>query len=869
MKSPSSRRVWLIWVALAGVALLAGPALFRIWVLGLNERPYSEVIAPPLVAATPEPSATPVALGRQVIAAEPDLRGGPVVVDFAHFNQINAAGLQPLAAALAQRGLATRIWLSDVDPFTVESIGEIPDQADALGAQLADASALVVISPYIWWQPGEIDVLESFVADGGRLLLISDPDIVGDAAVYMNLLSERFGIVFNDDYLYDTTRNDENYTHFFLDRFEDAAARLAGSTIAMYGGRSISGDVTAEARSAPTTLSSRRTGVSGFTTVAIGGDSGRGTSGRVLALTDFDVLTEPNVVRFDNQRLVDFTADFLAAGERDAGVADFPASLGKQVTLLIGAEGALSADTLLLGARLQRRLEETGRTLTLAGAPQAQIAAELAPASHTAVTTTNVLTSTPAPTVASAGAAVPPTAAITAQSVTPARAAQAVEDDAVSDRVILADYDYANNSTALLSDVGMTMITELVTPTVAASLPTPATPTPAPALRSDLMPATATIAAPSTITPASDAVAQTATPTPTPAAVGSPTRLFAQPAHGAQTPSPEPSPSTTATPTGPPAPVEVDYLVAEDGLRLLAAETVLVIQNVAAAGHRQVSVLGADNAGISAGVDHLLKNDFSDCIVGTEVTYCPVARSPSLPGSVPAGTSTPQPADTPQADVPAPQPGPVRLLLVDDDAKAKPGERSEADTWLTTLVAAGYTPDLWSTAEKGAPDAATLKGYKWLIWSNGGYADGQIDVAVLDPLFAYMGEGGRITISSRKPFFNMGASPASALRDLVVTNNVPGLVAGLPTDPIALEGDLTNVIPLQEAESGTGFTTIMTRGPGSADSGSPAVSAGTDTNEPDGVGARLIIIGLSTTWLPADVADRFIRNMADWILSDP
>ena len=837
MSNQSVRRKWVAWAAVAGLVLLAGPALFRVWVLGLNARTYSDNTVAPLLATTPEATATALALGGQVASAEPDLRSGPVVIDFAHFNQVNAAGLQPLAAALAQRGLATRVWLSDVDPFALESASEIPDQSDALRAQLVDASAMVVISPFLWWQPDEIDMLERFVADGGRLLLISDPDIVGDAAIYMNLLAERFGVVFNDDYLYDTARNDENFTHFFLDAFSDAAAPLAGSHIAMYGGRSISGDVTSEARSAATTRSSRRTGVSGFTTVAIGGDSGRGTSGRVLALADFDVLTEPNVARFDNQRLVEFTADFLAAANRTTNVADFPASLGKNATLLIGTEGALNADTLLLGARLQRRFEETGRTLTLAGAPQATVA----------LTATTRVTAT---------------ASVTATALVDVQADVDVSEQ--SDSVILSDYDYANDNTPLLADVGIAIVTELVTPTATTAPVLFETPTATPAVRRDLMPGvTPFVPTPLATRPVNSqgTAAETATATETPA----PAVAATQAASPTATPSP--------TPTVPPTPVEVDYLVAADGLRLVAAETVLVIQNHDASGNAQVAVIGADSVGISAGVDRLLRNDFADCIIGEEVTYCPVTQQTPAAASSPVQTPTPHANDAPvtgalPSEVPAPV-GPIRILLVDDDAKAKAGERSEADTYLKTLTSAGYSPDLWSTAAKGAPDAAALKGYTWMIWSNADYVDGVIDVALLDMLFAYLGEGGRISISSRRPFFNMGTSPASAIVDVVVANNVPELVAGLPGEPITLEGELGNVIPLQEAETGAGFATILTRGPGSADSGSPAASAGSDVNESDAVGARLVIVGFSTTWLPDEVADRFIRNMADWILSTP
>ena len=107
-----------------------------------------------------------------------------------------------------------------------------------------------------------------FVADGGRLLLVSDPDIVGDVARDINNIGDPFGVVFNDDYLYDVEENDENFTYIVLDEFLDQAAELADSQIAFYGARSISGAIQEQVRTGPTTLSSTRPGLSNFTTIA-------------------------------------------------------------------------------------------------------------------------------------------------------------------------------------------------------------------------------------------------------------------------------------------------------------------------------------------------------------------------------------------------------------------------------------------------------------------------------------------------------------------------------------------------------------------------------------------------------------------------
>jgi hypothetical protein len=73
------------------------------------------------------------------------------------------------------------------------------------------------------------------------------------------------------------------------------------------------------------------------------------------------------VERHDNIELVEFVAGFLAAAERKDTITDFPGYLGKEVALIFGNAEAVNAQILLEGARLQRSLEMTGRSLTLAG----------------------------------------------------------------------------------------------------------------------------------------------------------------------------------------------------------------------------------------------------------------------------------------------------------------------------------------------------------------------------------------------------------------------------------------------------------------------------------------------------------------------
>jgi hypothetical protein len=452
------------------------------------------------VAATPIPTATPVSVNPPAAVATAAIRRGPVVVDLAHYAMLERNRFQPLAAALAAQGIDLRFWLPTVSA-DVDSFAAFPDQSDALRTTLADASALVVISPFFLYSDNEVQVVARFLADGGRLLIISDPDIEGDAARDTNSLAARFDVVFNEDYLYDTVDNDENFTYFFQGGFFDQAADLEGSRIAFYGGRSIDGAVTPQVRSASTTLSSLRTGQTDFTTVALGGLAANHSAGHVLALSDFDALTDPYVARHDNRKLLDFVASFLAGGARNQTIADFPAFLGKEVALIVDSSDPVGADAVSKAAELQRVLEASGRTLQLGA--------------------TAWLTDS-----AAAGAA---------------------------DLLYIAHFEDADRATTLLADAGFVLETQVVTPTLPAATEraarrgrTPAAPAdcadarqpsraaesahaePLPELPSlppapDVPPTSIPESTPLTLTTAPDDIAQQ-NPTPTPEDVSTETR---------------------------------------------------------------------------------------------------------------------------------------------------------------------------------------------------------------------------------------------------------------------------------------------------------------------------------------------------------
>jgi hypothetical protein len=857
---------WFL-IALAGLLLLIGPSALRYLQRDAAPSTYTPPSIPTAaIAATPVPTATPLPLSVASDIPEGAIKRGPVVVDLAHFSAIERDRFQPLASALATQGVDLRFWLPTIEMSSVPSFTAFPDQSEALQKNLADASALVVISPFFLYNDSEVQTVERFLADGGRLLVISDPDLESDAARDTNSLAAPFNVVFNEDYLYDTIDNDANYVHFFQGGFFDQAEALVDSRIGFYGGRSIDGAVVPQVRSAATTLSSLRSGQSNFTTVALGGLHANNTFGRVLAMSDFDVLTDPYVTRHDNRRMLQFVVDFLAGGVRNQTIADFPAFFGKQVALVVESRDPVGAQAVSKAAEIQRVLELSGRSLALGATAW----------------------------------------------LTDSKAASGM------DLLYVASFIDANQSTTLLADAGFVFEKRVITPTLAAPGSTPAaleTPTPqTPASQADPQPSPApaegtVLPEIPPLTPAPDV------PLPTPALQTSPLTLTTAPAGQqwpsgpvAQLPTPDNEPETPApteepratseattqvgasspskneddsndaprtmdrTDPAPPTPTVQYYLVRDDGIRLLADETQLFIQRSDAEERKTIAVLGASDAAINAGLTRLLNRDLAGCLVQDGLVICPFVPGASMPAT-PAAPPTPQPQDD-AAPPPAAQTTetPDRtpdssIVVVDDDLNASAGEIGEAELYAALLIRAGYSAEIWSTAERNYPSAADLAQFGWIIWSDAAYDESGVRGEALKVIGDLINNGGQVTVSSRMPFFGVGAEPASPISDIMIADGMPALVAGLPAAPIALPAGLPAVVPLdRNPDRSTGAVIATRRGPTSEATDAPVLMLYTDENFEDPKGARLLLHGMSLTWLPDDVAAQLVQNMAQVML---
>jgi hypothetical protein len=299
-----------------------------------------------------------------------DQASGTILVDLAHENRVQMAELRVLQARLTARNQRLQALNAD----------------DDLSRQLRHARALIVISPGADWTSDEIEQVANFVAKGGRLLLVTDPsrfEVLYDEwdyyvgldhdVVHVNDLAARFGLVFEADYLYNTSDNEGNYRNIKLRQFADDALVEALDRLVFYASHSI---VTEEA---PLIVANDETRSSasewgGPRTVAVL------TTGRsVLGLGDLTFITEPYNAVYDNDRFLANIADWLTAAPRRYALEDFPFFFQDAVDLVYAGDPLLDGELLEGGSALQdffadqnisldvREQEDSGRDTVFLG----------------------------------------------------------------------------------------------------------------------------------------------------------------------------------------------------------------------------------------------------------------------------------------------------------------------------------------------------------------------------------------------------------------------------------------------------------------------------------------------------------------------
>jgi hypothetical protein len=288
---------------------------------------------------------------------------GHVVIDLSHANNLEVNDLGPLRDRLEARGV------------TVETF----DGNDALlRTQLHSATALLVFAPTEKYSADERDAIVDFVEDGGRLLLAADPtrpvppeeedefidfnDIFFpvSAVPAINSLANAFGVVYFDDYLYNSHENEGNYRNVRFTELEEHPLTEDVETIVLFASHSLRSEGTALIVGDEHTRSPLRTGEAGLAAAALSAD------GQVLALGDITFLTAPYHAIGDNDRFLSHIADWLAVDGRERDdLEDFPHLFKRPVDLVQASGDFLDPRLIIRGSALQASFDQAGLALNL------------------------------------------------------------------------------------------------------------------------------------------------------------------------------------------------------------------------------------------------------------------------------------------------------------------------------------------------------------------------------------------------------------------------------------------------------------------------------------------------------------------------
>ncbi len=284
---------------------------------------------------------------------EPTVSEGVVVIDFAHRNALYPEELNILLSKIVSRGYSYELLLpTDEDEEGADS--------QTLIDKLRYADTLILPLPRTLYTDEEINEIERFVENGGKILIIGDPTRTVDVTG-LNSVSAPFNIIYVNDYLYslDADTNDNNYRNVAYSNFADSPVTEGLSTeakVVFYSGSSVSAPGYEIIFGNDNTFSSISESGRQMAAAALSAND------QVMALTDLTFLSEPYSAVESNGTFINNVADLLTSGERTFELKDFPYFLNNDVDVVFD-------DSLVFNSqfedsvKLKDFLESTERTV--------------------------------------------------------------------------------------------------------------------------------------------------------------------------------------------------------------------------------------------------------------------------------------------------------------------------------------------------------------------------------------------------------------------------------------------------------------------------------------------------------------------------
>lgn len=296
----ATRLLALVLAAGVVVGIAAGGAAFA---NDGQDSPDEDLAIPEYQPENVSPTYIP-AEGEVTPSRDAAVGSGTVVIDAGHGNRYDRATIEPLVRGLTRVGY-------DVEIYRTGDLAET----------LEGAKAFVVIDPGQEYRPGDVDDVRRFTGQGGRLLIVGEPDrIAVSASLFgssirtqesaLTTLGSAYGTSVGTAYLYNQESADANYKHITtrptdaegLDGIEQTTMYTAGA-VRMRGGEVL-------LRSAPRTLESSTEDEQGRHVVAARRND-------VVVLGDKSFMRADRYRVADNEAFLTYLVEFLASGDRD------------------------------------------------------------------------------------------------------------------------------------------------------------------------------------------------------------------------------------------------------------------------------------------------------------------------------------------------------------------------------------------------------------------------------------------------------------------------------------------------------------------------------------------------------------------------
>ena len=275
------------------------------------------------------------------VPAIPRLQRGMLLVDGTHSNDFSKGEVSVLLSRVADNGYDIE-FIGEANPSGGFRPTPFRERLFLLDEKLRRADSLAVVLPDNPYTAEEVDIIERYVKKSGKLLLIADPT----RNHQINSLSERFGITFQPDYLWNMVEYDVNFQNVIIKNFRpDELTRGLGQVV-LYTASSIKSFGTGLAFTDGNTHSSMVERIEPFYPMV------KEEDGQVLAIADLTFMIPPQNSIQHNDRLVSNIADYLTDSRREFELADFPHFFKDDVDILLGRADLFDVGTELKNAFL-------------------------------------------------------------------------------------------------------------------------------------------------------------------------------------------------------------------------------------------------------------------------------------------------------------------------------------------------------------------------------------------------------------------------------------------------------------------------------------------------------------------------------------